>query len=709
MVQGQSSLSNITKGDANIDGKVNASDIVEIANKIIGKESVSFNFNNADFNNDNTINVADIVGIVDLIETPSQLEYDYCTFDDDGMEGILTDSGNYAILQYTPDSTGYLLISGSIEDSSYSCILFDSLGYITGFKTSDGRTFQAIYSPNEIWFLDIDGTIIAEIPYSHFAIEEKETEIRERTPRRESYTKSSLYNGLSILNTLGDYLKDYKRASSLDALNYLLKGIGNRYGDLIGKLIKAGFDPKNPLLWLDVIDTYNDICFFGNVSLTALEAIERDICSFTTPCKVEGLTYNTDVFRNMKYRYEELMDYSYTLKMSVQTASVPHNEKQSKQIKIERSGTYNDFNFNFKELQTLYDYEPSLTLDITMKKSSLGDEINRAIIYVPNKLSYEIIRKSCTIYGNANSLVTGTVNSNVKKVENIRTTSADIICGFSNVPNGAECVVVVTRSNSDIGLLFKGAPGISSQTVKATGLAMNTTYTATTYISYNGKKYIGTNSIDFKTNGPSGSVISIDKSTITLNSAVAICQFTGVESGMECGVIVKNQNQSLSFSANPQDGEQSISLAGLNPSTTYQCVAYIKSPMYYAEQGNIISFTTKSPSLAGTWNCSLTRSSNGDTEIWKVSLYEDGTGIAVNEASGGEFKATWSVGADGRANVGFSYIISSSSYYSYQTYGLVGKIDNIFNPSKIEGEGEYRIGNAIAESGPWDLKFIMTK
>ncbi len=72
------------------------------------------------------------------------------------------------------------------------------------------------------------------------------------------------------------------------------------------------------------------------------------------------------------------------------------------------------------------------------------------------------------------------------------------------------------------------------------------------------------------------------------------------------------------------------------------------------------------------------------------------------------FEASWGVGADGKASVGFAYVISTSSYYSYQTYNLNGKVDNLMNPSQIQGDGYYEIGNAIAETVV-PLTFTMSK
>ena len=57
----------VTAGDANGDGTVNAADIVEIVNYIMGAPSAAFNEANADANGDGTVNAADIVVVVNMI------------------------------------------------------------------------------------------------------------------------------------------------------------------------------------------------------------------------------------------------------------------------------------------------------------------------------------------------------------------------------------------------------------------------------------------------------------------------------------------------------------------------------------------------------------------------------------------------------------------------------------------------------------------
>lgn len=60
-------LPEVTKGDANGDGNIDAADIVEVVNYLMGKESYLFVAQSADANEDGTVNLADVVTIVNMI------------------------------------------------------------------------------------------------------------------------------------------------------------------------------------------------------------------------------------------------------------------------------------------------------------------------------------------------------------------------------------------------------------------------------------------------------------------------------------------------------------------------------------------------------------------------------------------------------------------------------------------------------------------
>lgn len=613
--------------------------------------------------------------------------YKYCTYEDCGMEGILTENGRYAFVTATPDSTGYIYTFGKIGDDQNNCILYDSLGYIKSI-VNDGEQYQVLYSNESLWIVDKSGNLKTEIPYADLV--EENTNSHAHSLRRTMYLDNvPFYSWINNANSIFGYLGNWKQSLSLDLLHGLLRGEGNRYGDVAGYLIKAGLT-GNLLDYLNAFNGEVDMFFFANASVTALDAIEEDICSYKIPCKVEGL-YNNTCAVKFYSKYNEIMDIDLKLELSANKSSYPHNEPQFQDQKITGDGIY-PFSFNFKELEELYDYEPSLTMDITLYGKDVLKTINNIFnpIYFFHLLShpYSQYHRTCKIKGKGNSLVTGSVSSTVNKVDNVKTTTADVICSFSEVPSGANCVVFISRDGSDIGLTFNGAPGKTSQTIKATGLSVNTKYVASTYITYHGRVYDGVKSVTFTTSGPSGNVLSIDQSTITTTSAVAKCSFSGMDSGAECGIIAKSDGQTLTFKASPKDGEQDVPLTGLKPGKQYSCCAYVKMSNYYKEQDNAVSFTTKVPGITGTWSCkeeydwrpfpgaewqtairnyTITLHENGDLSVDGLNDYIAGSWMYT---SSGFFNAT-------------AHIIATQTQNTWDRFE--GYVDSVENPTTITG------------------------
>ena len=103
----------LNKGDANSDGTVNAADIVEVVNYIMGKSSASFDEFAADVNGDDVINAADIVKIVNIIMSFDDNE------DDDDSNGDIISEGDYLSIHL--DRAGTL--SSKISTSQASNLL----------------------------------------------------------------------------------------------------------------------------------------------------------------------------------------------------------------------------------------------------------------------------------------------------------------------------------------------------------------------------------------------------------------------------------------------------------------------------------------------------------------------------------------------------------------------------------------------------------
>ena len=486
-------------GDANGDGVVNVADIVEVNNYILGQPSATFNISNADTNYDGIVDYKDVERLTSIITKPRTLEYEYCTFEDDGVDAILTDNGLFAVYEQTPDKTGYILTTGSIESDLYSCILVDSLGFVQGIKTSDNRTFNTIYTPDGLWLVDPDGNLFAEIPYSEF---EDETDIKSLT-RAWEFQRTPIYKALSTGYKIKSYAKDKFIAVALDLLEYVAKGDSRRYGELYAKVLKTCLNMTDIIGWIELLQKLDEIYFFGNATLTTLDADKNAICKYMTPCKVEGLSQNNDAFKG---EYEKVINYTYTLKMTIdEQNAITHEFRQSDEQIIKGDGVYK-FNWHTPKLQTSYEYEPSLTLEITYITHVDKEELERAMRYAVINMPYNDFNvpkrsyiKKCTIYGEPKSFLTGTVSSKVTKVDNVEASSANIICTFSEVPDDAECEVYISKKGSDFLLSKKAEHDTDTQVFTFTGLSYDTEYVATTSISYNERIYEGENIVEFKT------------------------------------------------------------------------------------------------------------------------------------------------------------------------------------------------------------------
>ncbi len=288
-------------------------------------------------------------------------------------------------------------------------------------------------------------------------------------------------------------------------------------------------------------------------------------------------------------------------------------------------------------------------------------------------------------------------------ITEIQERQATIIFSMTSIPEEATTYIQLIDGNGNE-LFYETSV---SQTELAVGsLTPSTNYTATLIIEYAERQW-KSNSLQFTTKTPPTPVATTgDYSNVTMTSATVTCTYENVPEGGVCGVEYTWNGGSTKQTVGSSNGTQSVTLSGLQPATSYTYCAYIEAngQTYY---GSDKSFTTDSPSLAGTWNCTITKGTS--TESWRITLTEDHKGSAVKtDGSSNTFEASWGVGADGKASVGFGYVISTSSYYSYQTYNLNGQVDNLMSPSQIQGEGWYEIGNAIAETVV-PLTFNMSK
>ena len=207
--------------------------------------------------------------------------------------------------------------------------------------------------------------------------------------------------------------------------------------------------------------------------------------------------------------------------------------------------------------------------------------------------------------------------------------------------------------------------------------------------------------VKYSTPYPAGQLLSIEN--VKRNSAVVKCQFSNAESGVECGIIISNNegyNQKQTVSNT--EGEQSVTISGLDPFTEYTCTPYVnltksEGGIYYKE-GNSVTFKTLPPDLSGTWTCiekddsySITLNKDGSASC---SLYQE------------MVKGSWSLDNNGTLTVDLMLIATTD-----HNHGRIwkGTVDNMKNPKNIIGYSYNWNFNHIGYSKGDAISMIMTR
>lgn len=156
-------------GDANGDGEVNVSDIVEIVNDIMGKTSAKFVRVAADVNEDGEVNVTDIVKVVSIImssanaarmKTPLQenTDNDFLVLDgndDHTVSLALSNAGGYVASQFDVRLSGGATLEGMMQDNGRS-----NGHLLTYSEIGDNLYRVVIYSPENQPYVGNEGELL---------------------------------------------------------------------------------------------------------------------------------------------------------------------------------------------------------------------------------------------------------------------------------------------------------------------------------------------------------------------------------------------------------------------------------------------------------------------------------------------------------------------------------------------------------------------
>ena len=159
----------VIPGDANGDGEVNVSDIVEIVNDIMGKTSAKFVRDAADLNNDGEINVTDIVKVVSIIMSagngarvktplPENTDNDVLALtcnNDKTLSLGLRNAGGYVASQFDVRLSGGATLEGMMLNNGRS-----NGHLLTYTETGDNLYRVVIYSPENRPFVGKEGELL---------------------------------------------------------------------------------------------------------------------------------------------------------------------------------------------------------------------------------------------------------------------------------------------------------------------------------------------------------------------------------------------------------------------------------------------------------------------------------------------------------------------------------------------------------------------
>ena len=194
-------------------------------------------------------------------------------------------------------------------------------------------------------------------------------------------------------------------------------------------------------------------------------------------------------------------------------------------------------------------------------------------------------------------------------------------------------------------------------------------------------------------------------SNLTVNSATVSCTYENVPEDGVCGVKYSWDGGSAMQTTIGGNGTQMITLSGLKPGTTYTYCAYVETngTTYY---GSYKSFKTELPDITGTWYCTEWNSDGTVNETWTITLNTGGHGSAYNGSTYDD--VGWGIDADGHVSIGIIIYMYSTGLNPYCIQDFYGTVDNLQNPTRIEGEGRKMTGNDIVENNQYTT-FVMTR
>lgn len=600
-----------------------------------------------------------------IILSEEQPSYKIFDKDEYGFDGVYTNDGQFAALlsdEEFPDGKILGVFGKYSSPDEWNYATFSEDGLIEGLKIAD-RTFAFFYG-NEGLLVFEGYTYIGCIPYDSSPMLESRI-----ISRASILTRNPIYNFLKLLSTLGDIIKESAFESAKEAI---LKMTHGNQDNLLISLLNLIKD-KDLLSLIEFLDKALDEYYLGSSSIETLEAVRNSMCDYDLGCKVQISDNATGFWRENKFRG---ISANYTIFMTLYDNRIGGN-KTTKEKPASNEEIYT-FNFPDLDLETSYSYEPQLKVEYQISDNAYWFGLG----YTPETIP-DPREETHSIYGEKKNFYIGNPTSQIDSIFDQAFTSGKISCTFGSIPNSATCFVKVISGNNEKIFTTDGQEG--ARIIEVTGLMPNTDYSCIPGVKYKGHEYMSVWGGVLCTLTPSVSLKELSNEDVTEKTAT-VHYNVNAEPSMNVFLEYSDENgtthkETLSTSSSE------IVLSNLEPATSYTVIARVEFQGGKWES-NSISFTTKAPSIVGTWNVVETYSTRPfpgaewqtKTREYSLTLNEDGSvqvsGMDYEYIGGG-----WGYGGGNFSAT--CHIIATQTQNSWDRF--YGKVDDIKNPQKITG------------------------
>lgn len=409
---------------------------------------------------------------------------------DSVLGGFIANTGDFLILLPSNSSSGDLhLAIGNVYNNEAKTICdVDSFGIIRHIYT-EKNLYSLIYTEDSLIIVGNKDGFKKAHAYEDFSLEKNN--VRLQLMRAGGITSSWQYKTISLLHSLFGIINGKGVAARLGmylGAKYLDNLEGKEWHRLILDLLTLD-SIDSLLLLIEQLDAYIDRQTFGNMSIETLDAQNLGRNRYSIGCKINYST--TD------YLYSDY-PHSYRITMDIKGGG-----RHWRETKTDVSSDNNvTFPLSGLDYNTKYTYKPRL--DFVVYNPKLQEYVTIAQFLKECGITgYDL--KNLPPYtnryleGEEKSFTTEEPTCTTGLCENVTDKSAMVKCSYHNIPEDAECGVLLSWNDGQMTIPASSSEG--EQTINIAGLKANTIYNYNAYIKYNDEYYNG-NVESFTTNPP---------------------------------------------------------------------------------------------------------------------------------------------------------------------------------------------------------------